>query len=90
MKREIEYTPTFAKKASKLLKATPSLKDVLIDVLDKLSQDIKHPSLHTHALKGKLAGTYACSLTYNLRIVFCLTPNSIKLINIGSHDEVYD
>ncbi len=45
--------------------------------------------LHTHPLTGNLKGKYACSLTHDLRIVFKLASDTIHLIDIGSHDEVY-
>lgn len=54
-----------------------------------LKNDPATPSLKTHKLKGNLAGLYACSLTQNLRIIFELTSDTIHLIDIGSHDEVY-
>ncbi|MBF0554055.1 MAG: type II toxin-antitoxin system YafQ family toxin [Nitrospirae bacterium] len=47
------------------------------------------PSPETHALKGNLKGSYACSITHALRIIFILTNDTIHLLNIDSHDEVY-
>jgi len=35
-----------------------------------LVQDPFTPQLETHKLKGKLLGTWACSVGYDLRIVF--------------------
>ncbi len=45
--------------------------------------------LHTHSLTGEMKGKYACSLTYELRIVFKLYDDIIHFLDIGSHDEVY-
>jgi mRNA interferase YafQ len=51
--------------------------------------------LETHKLKGILAGSWACSVGYDLRIVFDFVEekgrkeDAILLIDIGSHDEVY-
>jgi len=53
------------------------------------------PGLHTHKLKGQLAGTWACTARYDCRIVFefVLNPESgeeeILLVDVGTHDEVY-
>ena len=47
------------------------------------------PTLHTHPLSGNLKGKYACSLTYELRVVFRLYDNIVHLLDIGSHDEAY-
>ena len=46
-------------------------------------------------LKGKLAGSWACSAGYDLRIVFDFAKNAnqteagILLLEIGTHEEVY-
>lgn len=53
------------------------------------------PHLETHKLKGKLEGSWACSVGYDLRVIFDFVKNEqardddIFLIEIGSHDEVY-
>jgi len=89
MKRKIEYAPAYLKKAKKIGKAQPGLKSVYSETLDKLSVDPFDPLLHTHPLSGDLKGKYACSLTYDLRIVFKLYDNMVHLLDIGPHDEVY-
>lgn len=52
-----------------------------------------HPQLHTHKLKGKLADSWAASVTYELRIVFDFVEHeqdrAILLLSVGTHDEVY-
>ena len=54
-----------------------------------------NPKLETHKLKGKLSGTWACSVGYDLRIVFDFVrekdkkEDDIFLIEIGTHDEIY-
>ena len=51
--------------------------------------------LETHKLKGILAGSWACSAGYDLRIIFDFVKeeeqpeDAILLIDIGTHDEVY-
>jgi addiction module RelE/StbE family toxin len=63
--------------------------------LTQLAADSKHASLRTHKLKGELAGTWSCSVSYDLRILFDFVRNSesseieILLLAIGTHDEVY-
>ena len=60
-----------------------------------LVQDPFTPQLETHKLKGKLSGTWACSVGYDLRIVFDFVKTENKkeddifLIEIGTHNEVY-
>ena len=53
------------------------------------------PQLETHKLKGKLLDSWACSVGYDLRIIFDFVKSEtqkeddIFLIGIGKHDEVY-
>ncbi|MCI4624929.1 MAG: type II toxin-antitoxin system mRNA interferase toxin, RelE/StbE family [Candidatus Magnetoovum sp. WYHC-5] len=61
----------------------------LTKVLSILKNNPFGPSLKTHALSGNLKGSYACSLTHELRIIFKITEGTIHLLNIGTHDEVY-
>jgi mRNA interferase YafQ len=79
----------FIKSASKLLQRNPSLEPLLSKVLETLKNDPFAQSLKSHKLKGNLAGLYACSLSHDLRIIFELSPDTVHLIDIGSHDEVY-
>jgi len=60
-----------------------------------LAEDPFAAHLATHKLKGKLAGSWACSVGYDLRVVFAFVDSGIGkeeeilLIEIGTHDEVY-
>ena len=60
-----------------------------------LAADPFASQLETHKLRGVLAGSWACSVGYNLRIVFDFVKekgqreDAILLIDIGTHDEVY-
>ncbi|WP_442888533.1 type II toxin-antitoxin system RelE/ParE family toxin [Congregicoccus parvus] len=55
--------------------------------------DVFDPKLKTHKLQGKLAGSWASSGGYDLRVVFSFVKHAgseaILLESIGSHDEVY-
>ncbi|MBI3583115.1 MAG: type II toxin-antitoxin system mRNA interferase toxin, RelE/StbE family [Nitrospinae bacterium] len=89
MKRKIEYSPGYLRQAKKIAKKYPRLKKSYTELLEKLSNNPFDPTLHTHPLKGNMEGKYACSLTYELRVVFKLYNDIIHLLDIGSHDEVY-
>ena len=58
-----------------------------------LQDDAFDPKLGSHKLKGDLAGLWACSAGYDLRIVFEIAKHSsdevILLVSVGTHDEVY-
>lgn len=51
--------------------------------------------LHSHKLKGELAGAWACTVDYDNRILFEFAQNpesgeeEILLLTMGTHDEVY-
>ncbi len=85
--------PSFKRAFKSVVGKNPQLKQVIQEVLEKLSQDPYQPSLGTHKLKGKMTGLLACSAGYDLRIVFVFVKNdpedNILLIDIGTHDEVY-
>lgn len=74
---------------------TQSYSPAFEDVLRLLAENSFEPSLQTHKLKGQLAGSWACSVEYDCRIVFDFVENpksgdeEILLLDIGSHDEVY-
>ena len=61
--------------------------------LEMLRDDAFDPKLGSHKLKGDLAGLWACSAGYDLRIVFEITKHNadevILLVSVGTHDEVY-
>lgn len=61
--------------------------------LELLAEDAFHPQLKTHKLKGKLAGSWACSAGYDLRVIFQFVKHkgqdAILLEGVGTHEEVY-
>jgi addiction module RelE/StbE family toxin len=89
MPKIVSVKKTFAKKAKKLLKRNSELKHAYIELYNKLRDDPFNPSLKTHGLSGNLKGRYTCSLTADIRIMFKLSDDTIHLLEIGSHDEVY-
>ncbi len=93
--RILRFSKHFAKRFKKLLRKNSHIQGKVLQVLEFLQQDPFTPSLETHKLKGELEGKYACSVAFDLRIVFVfeislkteLAP--ILLLDIGTHDEVY-
>jgi addiction module RelE/StbE family toxin len=63
--------------------------------LRQLEEEPYHPALRTHRLSGDFKGCWACSVGYDLRIVFEFVQprkgaeREVHLLNIGTHDEVY-
>ena len=75
-----------------------SLKNITISkhvsgkLVTALAKDPFQPALELHPLSGKLEGIWAASLTYKYRVTLTLmiTEKEIILLDIGTHDEVYN
>ena len=93
MRRLLLQSAAFVRAARRLVKKNPAAAAILQAALQSLAEDAFNPGLKTHKLKGELAGSWACSAGYNLRIVFELVQHegaeAILLQTVGTHDEVY-
>jgi len=93
MKRELLRSSAFVRAARRLVKRNPGVVDDLRATLELLSEDAFHPQLRTHKLKGPLADSWACSVGYDLRLVFAFVESegkeAILLQTVGTHEEVY-
>ncbi len=53
-------------------------------------QNPQEPSIRTHRLHGILADHYAFSVDFDCRVIFKkISEDTILLVDIGNHDEVY-
>ncbi len=84
---------SFTRDAKRFLKKNPQFAKNVKMTLDLLESDAFQPQLKTHKLKGNLKNSWACSVGYDLRIVFEIVryenEDTILLQTIGTHDEVY-
>ncbi|MGL5872271.1 MAG: type II toxin-antitoxin system RelE/ParE family toxin [Xenococcaceae cyanobacterium] len=93
--RILVFGSSFKREFKAIIKRRPELKQRIEDRLRVLANDPFDSSLRTHKLKGKLAGSWSCTVEYDCRIIFDFVKNQnsgeeeILLIDIGSHDEVY-
>lgn len=93
--RQLIWGKAFARALKRTIERQPALRNEFDQTLKLLQVDVFAPSLKTHKLKGNLAGLWACSVGYDLRIVFDFVKNEdqpeddIRLLEIGTHDEVY-
>jgi addiction module RelE/StbE family toxin len=93
--RQLIWGKTFVRAFKRVGKKHPGLIRDIETVLRFLVEDPFAPQLETHKLKGKLSGSWACKVAYDLRIVFDFVKNEregesdILLLEIGSHEEVY-
>lgn len=56
MTRVLLRSSAFVRAATRMLKRSPDVTDVLQTTLQQLADDAFHPQLKTHKLKGDLAG----------------------------------
>jgi mRNA interferase YafQ len=93
--RALIWGSSFKRALKKAVRQRPDLAPKIEKVLERLAADPFDPALRTHKLKGDLAGSWACTVEYDCRIVFDFAHNSmsqqddILLFDIGKHDEVY-
>lgn len=93
MKRVLLQSTVFVRAARRLMKKRPEAGPDLEATFAALMEDAFQTALKTHKLKGELAGSWACSAGYDLRVVFEFVQHegaeAILLQNVGTHDEVY-
>jgi len=93
--RILIWGKTFIKSFRRFSKKHPDFIKDAERTLKLLVEDPFAPQLETHKLKGKLSGSWACKVGYDLRIIFDFIINEEKgepdilLLEIGTHDEVY-
>ncbi|TAL01524.1 MAG: type II toxin-antitoxin system mRNA interferase toxin, RelE/StbE family [Verrucomicrobia bacterium] len=93
MKRVLLPSTAFLRSSRRFARKHPQLAPELQLTLELLAEDAFQPQLKTHKLKGKLAGSWACSGGYDLRVIFQFVKHkgadAVLLEGIGTHDEVY-
>ena len=87
--RELISSGSFNKKLGEFLSNHPELQIKTKRTLELLAKDVFYPLLKTHKLSGTLKIFYSANINYQYRIVFLFDKESVILVNIGSHDEVY-
>ena len=93
--RTLIWSKTFVRDFRRFVKKHPDLSKDIEETLRFLVKDPFAPQLETHKLKGKLSGSWACSVGYDVRIVFDFVKSKnhkkddIFLLVLGTHDEVY-
>ena len=87
--RQLVLSNRFQKQLKNFLQKHPELRDVFREKLAILQKNPSDKILKPHKLTGKLKDFFAASITYEYRIVFYFDNDSVFLLAIGSHDEVY-
>ncbi len=91
MAYKLIFPHSYIKRAKAFIKRHPDLLKQYEKSLLLLEHDPHHPSLRLHPLKGKLKGLHSVSIniSYRITIELIISKQSITLINVGSHEEVY-
>jgi len=93
MRRLLLRSGAFVRAARRLVRKHPHRAGDLQTALALPADDAFHPQLRTHKLKGHLAASWACSVGYDLRIVFKFVQHegseALLLETVGTHSEVY-
>ncbi|SMM98968.1 HigB toxin protein [uncultured Candidatus Thioglobus sp.] len=89
---QVVFNATFFKAEAKFFKKHPELKTKFKKIFKQLEKDPFAQNLKTHKLKGKLKDYHACSLESQYRIILTIVvvDKLVYLVNIGSHDDVYN
>ena len=92
---QLIYTPHFDRAYVRFTRRNPVRRSCVDRTLARLEHNPDDPRLKTHMLTGERLGLFACSCGYDCRIIFDWLPGSktrtetIHLLNVGTHDEVY-
>ena len=93
--RRLAWDSSFRRAFKRHTRRDRILQERIFGVLDQLARDPFRPTLKTHKLSGQLQGLWACWVEYDCRIIFTFETHpqrgeeSIVLIDLGTHDEVY-
>ncbi|MBF0208616.1 MAG: type II toxin-antitoxin system YafQ family toxin [Oligoflexia bacterium] len=84
---KIEIGSKFDQKLKSIAKRDRKYQIKVKRIVELLQVDIDHPSLRMH----KLSGTkyYSISVDKSIRIILTIERNTVFLVKIGKHEEVY-
>ncbi len=86
---DFSFSTEVASELKKIKQKQPQLFKKIQKQLRLFHVNIKHPSLRTHKLKGKLDNTWSISVEGNFRLIYTIKDNEAIFFKIGNHDEVY-
>ena len=79
------------KRSYKKLKLSDSEEQAFIDVVYKLLNGIELEKKYCeHLLKGEYVTFKECHLKPDLLLIYKIESDTLKLVNIGSHSELFD
>ena len=80
---KIIYSPGFISQFERLNVRT---RNHALKKIDLFIEDQRHPSLRVHKLNGQLAGLFAFSIDYTMRVIFSnVEKGTVRFLRIGDH-----
>jgi mRNA interferase YafQ len=90
---KIIISPRFKRSYKKIVRKKPYLQESIDSAIMLLAEDPFSHSLNTHKLSGEFREFLSSKCGYDCRIVFSIKKikeiDSIILVDIGKHDDVY-
>lgn len=86
---KIRYVGNFIKHFNKRIEPHINLSQKFDERIKLFLANPNHPILKDHQLKGNKISLRAFSITGDIRVIYYLKGNTISLVDIGSHNQVY-
>lgn len=84
-----DYLKKFLKNYQKRILPNPKLNNKLSERLEIFMKNPADPQLKDHGLTGKKKAFRSFSITGDIRVVYKIEGDIIRLYDIGSHNQVY-
>ena len=85
----VYYAGKFKKHFKKRIEPNPNLQKRFQERLALLIASRKDKTLQDHPLKGKKQWLRSFSVTGDIRVVYFIEKGDLRLIDIGTHNQVY-
>lgn len=83
---ELDFHKSFVKDIAKFSSKIQKQAEIRINLF---LEDKFHPLLNYHALKGDYKGYFSINVTADVRILFYIEDQTMYLIRIGTHSQLY-
>ncbi|MBD3279922.1 type II toxin-antitoxin system mRNA interferase toxin, RelE/StbE family [Candidatus Dojkabacteria bacterium] len=90
MNKRIEHHKTFLKHFKKRIKPNKKLHKKFLERYKMFLEDRANPLLDDHGLQGSMMGERAIRITGDYRMIYYEGEEYILLLDIGTHNQVYN
>jgi mRNA-degrading endonuclease YafQ of YafQ-DinJ toxin-antitoxin module len=85
----LELASSFVRAYKGVVKRDSQKAKVIQDKIEQFRLNPKHPLLRVHKLGGFATETWSFSVGFDLRILFTRDDDTVLLVGIGTHNQVY-